>query len=96
VRALLRLRRSLPVLHDAGAFAFVDGLPDEILAYTRERDGAGLLVVLNFGAAGHTLDLGAQGRQAEILLATGMDRAGSQDLGALAIRPHEGLLLRLC
>jgi len=96
VRALLRLRRSLPALHDAGTFAFVDGLPDEILAYTRERDGAGLLVVLNFGAAGHTLDLGAQGRQAEILLATGMDRAGSQDLGALAIRPHEGLLLRLC
>lgn len=95
VRALLRLRRSLPALHDAGAFAFVDGLPDEILAYTRERDGARLLVVLNFGAAGHTLDLGAQGRQAEILLATGMDRAGSQDLGALAIRPHEGLLLRL-
>lgn len=95
VRALLRLRRSLPALHDEGAFAFVDGLPDEILAYTRERDGARLLVVLNFGAAGHTLDLGAQGRQAEILLATGMDRAGSQDLGALAIRPHEGLLLRL-
>lgn len=95
VRALLRLRRSLPALHDAGTFAFVDGLPDEILAYTRERDGARLLVVLNFGAAEHTLDLGAQGRQAEILLATGMDRAGSQDLGALAIRPHEGLLLRL-
>jgi len=95
VRALLRLRRSLPALHDAGAFAFVDGLPDEILAYTRERDGVRLLVALNFSAAGHTLDLGAQGRQAEILLATGMDRAGSQDLGALAIRPHEGLLLRL-
>jgi alpha-glucosidase len=95
VRALLRLRRALPALHDSGVFAFVDRLPADVLAYTRERDGDRLLVVLNFGGAERTLDLAAQGARAEILLATGMDRAGAVDPGALAIRPHEGLLLRL-
>ncbi|MBN1201893.1 MAG: DUF3459 domain-containing protein [Anaerolineae bacterium] len=93
-RALLRLRRDLPVLHGEGMFAFVDGLPGDVLAYTRARDGVRALVVLNYGAQDHTLDLSALGASAAVLINTTQDRAGSLDLAALSVRPHEGLLLR--
>lgn len=95
VRRLIALRRALPVLHAAGAFAFVDGVPEDVLAYTRERDGVTVLAVLNYGGADHTLDLGALGASAEMLLSTHMDRPGPVLLSALDLRGREGLLLRL-
>jgi alpha-glucosidase len=94
VRALLRLRRAMPVLHAEGDFRFVDGLPDDILAYTRTQDGLRVLVVLNFGGDERTLDLSALGPSGEVLVSTGMDRNGPVSLYALNLGPHEGLLLR--
>jgi glycosidase len=94
VRALLRLRRALPVLHAEGEFRFVDGLPEDILAYTRAQDGVRVLVVLNFGGDERTLDLSGLGASGEVLISTGMDRSGPVPLHALSVRPHEGLLLR--
>ncbi len=95
VRRLIALRRALPVLHGAGAFAFVDAVPADVLAYTRERDGVRVLVVLNFGGAAHTLDLSALGDTAQVLLSTHMDRPGPVLLRELDLRGREGLLLRL-
>ena len=95
IKRLLRLRRELPTLHDAGAFAFIDGLPGDVLAYTRTRAAETILVVLNFAGGAHTLDLSAWGQSAELLLATGPDRPLHADLAALALAPHEGLLLRV-
>jgi alpha-glucosidase len=94
VRALLRLRRAMPVLHAEGEFRFVDGVPEDILAYTRTQDGLRVLVVLNFGGGERTLDLSALGASGEVLISTGMDRSGWVPLHALSMRPHEGLLLR--
>ncbi|MBN1200743.1 MAG: hypothetical protein JXJ20_02690 [Anaerolineae bacterium] len=53
-----------------------------------------VLAVLNYGAQDHTLDLSAFGASAAVLINTTQDRAGTLDLSALAVRPHEGLLLR--
>jgi alpha-glucosidase len=95
VRALLHLRRDLPVLHDDGDFAFVDGLPDDVLAYTRARDGVRVLVVIHMGARDHTLDLSALGASGRLLIATQPDRGGTVTLNTLALRPHEGLLIQI-
>jgi alpha-glucosidase len=95
IRTLIWLRRELPVLHDAGEFKFVDGLPEDVLAYTRSRDGVRVLIVLNYGAGDYTLDLSAYGTTGEMLVNTTQDRSGAVALSALALGPHEGLLLRL-
>ncbi len=95
VQRLIALRRALPVLHAAGEFAFVAGVPEDVLAYTRAKDGVTVLVVLNFGGHDHALDLGRLGASAEVLLSTHMDRPGPVLLGALDLRGREGLLLRL-
>lgn len=95
VRGLLRLRRDLPVLHGDGAFAFVDGLPGDALAYTRSRDGQRVLVAINFGAVPLTLDLGTEGAAGDLLLSTVPERAGKIALGQLTLAGHEGVLIQL-
>jgi len=94
-RALLSLRRAEPALA-GGDYATVGTGAAEVYAYTRTAPGsARFLVVLNFGDAAHTLDLSAVAPRAEIALATGMRRRGEVSLKALALDPHEGLVLRL-
>lgn len=95
VRALLRLRRDLPVLHGDGYFAFVDGLPEDVLAYVRAHDVQRVLVVINMGAQPHTLDLSRLSASGHILIGTTPERAGTESLAALALHPHEGMLIRL-
>jgi len=94
-RALLRLRRELAVLHDAGQFAFVDGVPGDVLAYVRAREEERILVVLNIGSKEHTLDLSGVGVEGDLLLSTTMDRSGNLPLNQVILRPHEGVLIRL-
>lgn len=95
VRSLLAMRREMPVLHQQGDFRFVDGLPEDILAYTRTLDGDTALVVLNYGAQHHTLDLSALDASGEVLLNTRMDRNEVAELAALEVRPYEGILLQV-
>ncbi len=95
VRALLALRREMPVLHQQGEFRFLDGLPEDILAYTRTLDGERVLVVLNYGGELLQLDLSALDASGEILLNTRMDRNEVVDLAVLEVRPHEGILLQI-
>lgn len=68
---------------------------DDLYAYVRSDGDESLLVVLNFGSHHWRIDLAALGSHAEIVLNTGLDRAGEAALRALEIRPDEGLLLRL-
>lgn len=94
-RALTQLRQAEPALH-VGAYAAVDTGATEVFAYTRRAaDGDAFLIVLNFGRAGHMLDLSDVAARASIAVATGMDRSGAVDLGDLALGPDEGLILRL-
>ncbi len=96
-RALTALRRAEPALH-AGSYLSVNPRtpnPD-VLAYLRTHEGAdSFLVVLNFSARPHLLDLSIAGEQATIAVATDMQRSGSVNLAALHLAPDEGLVLRL-
>ncbi|MBN1966054.1 MAG: DUF3459 domain-containing protein [Anaerolineae bacterium] len=96
-RALLTLRKATPALHRGShrdGFAFVDGTPEDVLAYTRQADGARVLVVINFSDQPRPLDLGAVAPSGAIALSTHWTE-GTVDLSALSLQPHEGVLVRL-
>jgi alpha-glucosidase len=93
-RKLTALRQSEPALH-AGAYATVNTDADDVFAYLRSAGAAHFLIVLNFGAEGHSLDLSTVGKQGEIAVATHPEREGMVTLGSLELMPDEGLLIRL-
>lgn len=94
-RALTRLRRAEPAL-SVGDYASVEAGAEEVFAYRRTAPGAdGFLIVLNFGAGSHTLDLSRVGPRATVAVATDTVRRGPVDLARLALGPNEGLVLRL-
>jgi alpha-glucosidase len=93
-RELTNLRQSEPALH-AGAYATVDTDADDVFAYLRSAGETRFLIVLNFGARSHTLDLSAAGEQGEIAVATNGDPPGTVTLQNLKLMPDEGLLIRL-
>ena len=92
-RALTRLRQTEPALNRGKYVAIVTNV-EEIFAYQRIAD-SNFLVILNFSSDTHTLNLAHVAEQAEIALATGMNRSGFVALGNLTIHPNEGLILRL-
>ena len=88
-RALLRLRRSEPLLR-TGTYEPLRG-GSAVLAFRRTAPGQSLLVALNLGGERQELDLPTGGR---MLLSTHLDRSGLQEAGKLPLRPQEGVLLR--
>jgi alpha-glucosidase len=94
-RAVTALRRAEPALC-VGDYTTVETGAEEVLAYTRTAPAADrFLIVLNFGSAGHSLDLSQVASGAIIAVATDMVRRGQVDLSSLALAPGEGLVLRL-
>jgi alpha-glucosidase len=94
-RALTRLRRAEPAL-SVGDYVSVDASVDDVFAYLRlAPDADRFLVVLNFGAGEHKLDLSRVAQAATIAVATDMTRSGQVDLSKLTLNPNEGLVLRL-
>ena len=93
-RALTTLRRSTPALM-VGDYASVDAGVDNIFAYMRTYGDERLLIVLNFADSTYRLDFSQLGREAEILLSTGMESSGKVRLRALYVVGNEGLVLRL-
>jgi hypothetical protein len=74
----------------------VEAGADEVFAYLRTApESDRFLIVLNFEARPHQLDLSQVAVRAEIAVATGMVRSGEVDLSRLALGPNEGLVLRL-
>ncbi len=93
-KALAALRCQEPAL-SVGSYAALDTAYADVFAYKRAADGvASFLIVLNFSSARHTLNLSHITAQAEISVATGMDRSGIVGLAELALNAHEGLILR--
>jgi glycosidase len=88
---LLRLRRELPALHN-GSFAFLDGVPDEVLAYIREVEGDRLLVAINFGSQAREIDISAITSTSEILLSSCF---ATHEGSVVQLQPHESVLLRI-
>ncbi len=94
-RALTGLRRDQPALH-SGDFAVVETGAGDVLAYTRSASAAArYLVALNFAAETHQLNLSHVAANAQIAVATDMQRHGQVDLSSLQLGPNEGLLLQL-
>lgn len=94
-RALTALRQSEPALM-VGDYRSVDAGADEICAYVRAMEGSDdFLIVLNFGADGHRIDLSALSFDVTIALSSEMTRRGMVDLENLIVSPNEGLILRL-
>jgi alpha-glucosidase len=90
-KRLLRLRRELPALHN-GSFAFVDGMPDSVLAYVRAADGDRLLVAINFGAQVQEIDVSAL----TPTVATLISSCSAQHTNTVVtLQPHESVLLRM-
>jgi alpha-glucosidase len=92
-RRLLQLRHEYPALN-RGSIQFIDA-GSELLVYERKADGQRILVVINFGAAAQSIDLTALYTNAELLASSMMDNPTIADLGDIAIRPHESLVLNL-
>jgi alpha-glucosidase len=92
-RALTRLRQAEPALN-RGEYVAVDTDVQDIFAYRRTAD-SDFMVILNFGSDTHTLNLAHLANQAEIAIATGMNRSGLVKLDSLTIHPNEGLILQL-
>ncbi len=90
-KTLIQLRRSRPALHN-GAFTFVDGLGDDLLAYLRAADGQRLLVCLNFSDQARPVDLSHLTSSAETLLSTHFTAHSGT---TFTLQPHESVLLQL-
>jgi alpha-glucosidase len=86
-KALIALRRAEPALQ-LGRLELVETAAD-VLAYTREDR---FLIALNATGTSRRIELPRPGA---IALSTHLDRAGERVAGALALRPDEGLIVRL-
>lgn len=66
-----------------------------MFAYLREHEEERMLVALNFGLTPGEVNLSEAGTEGELLCSTVMDREGGVDLTRLALRPSEGVVVRL-
>ena len=92
-RRLLALRRAEPALACGRWFA----VPAEgtVFAYERRHQGRRILVALNLGHAAQALALPRDAPRGQVLLATGLGRAGEAVSEQLALGPDEGLVVAL-
>jgi alpha-glucosidase len=88
-RALLALRRASAALR-IGSYAEHPAGDEGCLVYAREASGERMLVALNLTGAARRV--AASG---EIVLSTALDRAGERIAGELALRPDEGVVVRV-
>lgn len=91
-KRLIALRRRMPALH-AGSYAALDGVPDDCFVFQRRAAGDVALVALNFAGEPAEIALPA-GLEGRIALSTRLDRDEPTD-GRLALRPYEGVVVRL-
>lgn len=93
-QALIKLRRTLPALRD-GSITFVDGTPNDVMAYLRQYEGQRLLVIINFANREFSFDLSNLTRQAVLLLSSEFSLMESINPERMVIKAHESLLLQL-
>jgi alpha-glucosidase len=96
--SLLNLyRRLLEIRHQEPALQVGDyqSLPTErgVFAYLRVAGQSRLAVALNFtGEPARAITMSGSG---DVVLSTELDRGGPESLERLALRPHEGIIIRL-
>lgn len=92
-RRLLALRRGEAAL-SVGSYMPVATTSD-VLAYQREADGERFLIALNLSPREQTFTLETAALSGRILLSTRLDRESEAVSGAIPLRAHEGMLVRL-
>lgn len=94
VRGLLAYRKETPALF-GGRYYPVDGAPGGCFVFLRQFNEQRCLVALNFTTEEKHLHLGRLGN-GRLVISTHMDAAGQAvDLGALHLRPDEGVVVEL-
>ncbi len=93
-QALTSLQQAEPAL-TVGSYRSIDAGAPDVFTYLRVHAATCLLIVLNFAGGSRRLDLSAVGRQAELLLSTGVTAPRSMALANLELGPNEGMILRL-
>jgi len=91
-RALIDQRRAHPAL-TIGDYRALPA-PEDCFIYLREHGDERFLIALNFSRATRTASL-PEPTAGEIVISTQLDRHGPVLLDALALRPEEGVLVRL-
>jgi alpha-glucosidase len=92
-RRLLRLRRSHAAL-SIGSYEPV-AMTGDLLAYIRSAGDERFLIAVNLGAGPYTVSLASVGRTGHTVLSTYLDREDVQPCDSIAIRAHEGVIVRL-
>jgi alpha-glucosidase len=88
-RSLIALRRREPALH-GGTYAEHPASDEHVLAFIREAEGRRFVVALNLSDQSRQIDVLAG---AQVVLSTGLDRAGEVTDGSLTLAPAEGLII---
>jgi alpha-glucosidase len=92
-RRLLWMRRQNPSLH-GGSYRAIEVETTDCYVYARETDGEQHIIALNFSAEPRTVSISG-GKMAKIVLSTHLDREETIHLGQLALRPFEGVMIRI-
>lgn len=82
IRQLLALRRRRSSLH-RGTIAFLDEVPNDVLAFVRQAEGEQTMVLINFADTAHALPVSMT---ATVLAST--DDASLLAAGSLSLAPH--------
>lgn len=90
-KRLIRLRRDYEALHK-GAIAFIDDVPDEVLAYVRDSKEQRLLIVINFGSLAQEVDISNLTAASTTLLSS---HFSTHEGIVVKLQPHESVLLRI-
>lgn len=92
-RRVLALRRSEKALID-GEFTLINNAPEDVLIYTRSSETQKFLVAINFSAHNRTVELPHSLIREELILST-LPVTGKSNSTSLALRPHEGLIVKI-
>jgi alpha-glucosidase len=90
---LIKLRQSEPALM-VGSYEAVAADAD-VLAYVREHEGKGFLVVLNLGAEPATVAMPDRARSGRIVICTDAEREGLAVERVLEVRGNEGMVVEV-
>jgi alpha-glucosidase len=93
-KTLLRYRRETPALN-RGSYRALNDSPADCFVFVREHEGQRRLVAINYGGKPQVVNASSVAAEGRVVISTEMDRTESVKLGALSLRPYEGVVVEL-
>jgi alpha-glucosidase len=93
-KQLLRFRRSSDALL-YGELTFIEQVPEDVMAFTRQAGDQRTLTVINFSSSPQTLILNQAAKKGTRILSTQMSPQAELDLDEIHLAPNEGVLIQL-